>query len=487
MANTNITGDEGFEYDIMAAMIQDRGLMEGFKPILKEEFLSVDKLQHFWALVRDFHDSYNMAPSIQVMRDRVCLTYGGGDKELRQRETLLATVHEVYTRERVPIDYVRDRLKTFLKGKALQSAVVDTLGDLQVGNITEAILKRFEDAIRVGEVRFDPGLKASDTPTVIRRECDPTWKPAISTGLLHLDLELGGGGLRPGELGILMAPPKGFKSGTLMNFALNGVKHGTDVNVLYLTLELSEHLQLLRLALRTTMVGKHQMFADPEASIDLWQKRVVNIYSPGKNVYIKYFPPFSCTPGTIRRYLDTMKKDYGIEFGLICIDYVNLLGADEKKEKDYLERVAVATELRSIANDYNTPVWTAARANREEHGAKRPTMAHIASSYEMIAIADYCYALRRFPHEGTLHLIPIASRNEGGGRRVICRCDPAYMYLSSIGTEEREDENSSESEADGGEKAKKRKESRDKRRQEDDLMEDTTRQLRALHMKNKKP
>jgi len=798
---TLLTEDPDFELEVVRTVLADQGLFLGCESSLKPEYLLDASSQMLWGMAQDYYRTYRAIPSRSVLRDHILVAFAAGnEREKRQRQTLLDHVEEICKPPSASPAYVAARLAQFLQGKALQSAVVETLDDLQAGKIDAALVDRFRVALMAGTKKTDPGsLVIGATETMVRNETDPKWRPAIPTGLVHFDAELGGGP-RQGDLCMLMAPPKGFKcsepnqpvmmfdgsiklakevklgdllmgddstprrvlelgtgrgqmfkvtqangdsytvtaehklvlkrpdtevpqqaryhteqtlemtaeeyakqkpwfkrtwqgfkagvefpsqatlvcpyyiglwlgdgvirntgicsadddhevkdylsglasqwglriseqqkfrvdktgarvrakcsnvnlvtdspgfnplkqalrsvglggagslkhvpdlykfnsrevrlqvlagmidsdghflrvngftfnntnrtlcddacwlarslgfrahvvefrsscvhpdgtktyhtafrtliqgkvseiptklarkrgtdsvkvtdrtpikvepvgegdwcgwrtdgnhryllgdftvthnSGTMLNFAFNAVKRGVGVNTLYITLELSEHLQLLRFGVRTTMRTKHDMMRNPEGFIDYWKIRVKNIYQPGKNIVIKYFDAYKFTPKVLDDYLEMMQREHGIVFGMVVIDYLNLVGSDQKKEKDYLEKVIIATDLRSVAQKWKFPLWTAARSNREEQSSNRPGMKHMAASFEWVGICDYCYALRRYKKEGTLHLIPIASRNEGGNNRIICRCDPAYMYLSSIGSEpmpEEEDE-----------------------------------------------
>lgn len=477
-ASDKLTTDSDFEEFVVASLISTKDLMESYCDVLKDEFITAGTAQHVWALARAYFIRYKKMPTKAVLLDKVALTYSGStEKEKLQRETLQEAVTDMFSKEDVPVDYVRDRLSLFCRGKALQSATIETLDDLQAGKFTDKIVTRFRDALKVGEKKFDPGTSVlHGTRDAIEKECDPLWRPPVPTGLPHFDNELGGG-LRPGEVGIIMAPPKGFKSGLLMNFAYKGVQRGINHNVLYVTLELSEHLQTIRLAQRVAMLGKHVMLSNPSGFVDLWRRRVTHIFAPGRTVYIKYFPPYAFTPLKLREYLDTMQKDYGVTFGLGCIDYLNLLGCDEADNvdisKDYLQKVKIITDVRSVATDYNMPIWTAARANRDEQNAKKPGMAHMGAAYEIVSVADTVYAHRRFPKQGTSHLIPVASRNEGGSNRVICRCDPSHMHITSIGVEPVGDDDDTEDADESGDKKYKKK------RQPDEV-EEMAKELRKM-------
>lgn len=469
---TLLTEDPQFELEAIRTVLTDHSLFLGCYEALKPEYMQDASNQLIWGMASDYFKTYRQVPTKFVIRDQVMMSYAAAnDREKRQRTTLLEAVEEVFKTPTVPGAYIASRMGLFLQGKAVQSAVVETLDDLQAGKIDAALLERFKVALQAGTKKTSPGsLVTTDTEVMVRRETDPKWRPAVPTGLVHLDAEMGGG-LRGGELGMLMAPPKGFKSGTMLNFAFNAVKRGVGVNVLYVTLELSEHLQLLRFGIRTTMQTKYDMMRNPEGFIDYWKIRVRNVYQPGKNVYIKYFDAYKFTPETLDTYLEMMEREHGVKFGMVVIDYLNLVGSSVKKEKDYLERVIVATDLRAVAHKWDFPLWTAARSNREEQSSKTPSMKHMAASFEWVGICDSCYALRRFKKEGTLHFIPVASRNEGGTKRVIARCDPAYMFLQSIGVEDMPDEDEEE---EGGPKKFQKK----KREDDEEGVESMSRDIR---------
>ncbi len=472
---TLLTEDPEFETEVIRTVLSDHGLFLGCEAALKPEYLLDASSQMLWGMAQDYYRTYRSIPNRTILRDQVLVAFAvSNDREKRQRQTLLDHIEVICKPPSASAAYVAARLSQFLQGKALQEAVVATLDDLQANKIDAALIDRFKVALQAGTKKTDPGsLVIGSTEEMVRKETDPRWRPAIPTGLVHFDAEIGGGP-REGDLCMLMAPPKGYKSGTMLNFAFNGVKRGVGVNTLYVTLELSEHLQLLRFAVRTTMKTKHDMLRNPGGFVDYWNVRVKNIFQPGKNIYIKYFDAYKFTPKTLDDYLEMMQREHGVTFGLVIIDYLNLVGSDAKKEKDYLEKVIIATDLRSIAQKWKFPLWTAARSNREEQSSSRPGMKHMAASFEWVGICDMCYALRRYKKEGTLHLIPIASRNESGSKRIICRCDPAYMYLSSIGAEDMPEEDDEE------DNPRKRK-----RQDDEDGVEETAREIRKARKKEK--
>ena len=101
------------------------------------------------------------------------------------------------------------------------------------------------------------------THSRLANACAPDYEPRVPTGVFHLDKCIGGG-LKAGELGILLGLPKGFKSGTLLNFAYSALKISNGLHVCYITLELDEELVGVRFDVRCAMMTKEQLLADPE-------------------------------------------------------------------------------------------------------------------------------------------------------------------------------------------------------------------------------
>ena len=331
-------------------------------------------------------------------------------------------------------EFTRERIKEFLVMSALKAALMDTIESVTDGNADPSIITKFRAALSAGDVEEGDGITWGDNARkILKDELDPSIKRYVSTGLPHFDQALGGG-LRPGELGILLGPPKAFKSGCLLNFAWGANQRIVGKRCDYLTLELSEELQMLRYCFRVAGLGRNDLLTDPDKFMRVMDKRKNLLIHPNGEFRVKFMPPYACTPQTIRNYLDR-QIDQGRELGMLAIDYLDLMGSDEKMEKNYLEAVRICTALRQIAIDYQIPVWTAARATREAVGKRKINMGHMAASFERVAIADTVWALCSSEEEklaNRMRLVPLASRNDSGSQIIECRWLPRIMSIRSV-------------------------------------------------------
>jgi hypothetical protein len=428
-----------FQEACLASMWRDSRLL----PVLGQDkfkpgFLQDPTCSHLASIIQGYFGKYAKSPSRESLFELIRKSYPdiNDPKHTAERSTLERKVDDLYEMDISDFEFIRDKIGKFMQWRAIIQTVHKTVDIIKTGEVPEEVVDWFSEAIKQGAFDIKVGTPARKEITkIIRQEVSTDYKPRRPTGLTHFDHEIGGG-LRGGELGCLLAPPKGFKSGTLLNFAFHGLKRGvgTSKKVLYLTLELSEELQSLRFAIRTTMLPKEQMFIDTDNYIKTFHDRADVIFDDDAELYIAYFAPYVCTPQTIRSYLDQMKTE-GVEFDSIMLDYLDLMGSDVKSDKDYLEKVRICTDLRAIAVDYNLPIWTACRATREATGKKRISMSHMAGAFERVAICDLVVALCQTDQErvsNVMRLVPVACRNDGGNRQVICRFEPSRMAIWSV-------------------------------------------------------
>lgn len=431
-----------FQAEALRFLLGSRRAMLNFVDKVQHSFFSDAGHQQLWSLARSHFQKHRSVPTIGVMSEIVRKTYSDDSaRHADTRNTLTEAARALYAAP-VPTDpLVEATIRDFIGYAAVKECFLAEAEALTAGKFSPDIAEKFRIAARVGLGDADTGWKAkSEAVTAIDRYADPDANAPIPTGLFLLDRELGGG-LRRGQMGIFMAPPKGSKSTFLLNVAHNAPTIGVRRNVLYLTLELSEELQALRWAIRTTMVDKTRILQDPDAYRSLYRRRAAAIFSPGHECVIKFFAPYICTPNKIRGLLDTL-ADQGIVIDEVCLDYLELMGSDTNGEKDYMTQTRITTDLRQIAVDYDLALWTASRTNREAETAVRNgnwiAPHHMSGSYEKLGVIDVAIAGQRY-RDG-MAIVPIAMRNEGGYHKVACSLVPSKMYIQTlrlIGEEER--------------------------------------------------
>jgi replicative DNA helicase len=279
--------------------------------------------------------------------------------------------------------YIETQLKEFIQFSALQMFAISTVEDLSAKRYDPELPKKARAALEAGNIDEDFGHDYTrQIQSRIYNATTADHEPRVPTGITHLD-RLIGGGLKAGELGILLGLPKGFKSGTMLNFAYSAMQVYNGLNVLYITLELDAELVGLRFDFRVAGRTKEQLIADPEKFMKVLRTRMDA--GIGRNrLFIKQFRTKTATCDTLRTYIDRVQEHYGIKIGMVIVDYLDLMKATRKREKSYQEDVDICEDLRDIAIEYRIPIWTACRATREAVGKKRISMAHMSRAFERV-------------------------------------------------------------------------------------------------------
>ncbi len=446
---------EEFQLKIAAMLVKNPTFYRDYVDRIEVSFFSDNAVGAVVGVLKQWRAKYSSHPDPAALNEYFrTLERDEDNREVFDTRLVAVTQADGLKAE----EFTRELIREFLVKAAVTAALFEVIDDVtEKGQVDSGIVKKLRDALAAGDVNESDGMTyEANAKQVLKDEVDPSKAGHVSTGLPHLDQCLGGG-LRPGELGILLAPPKGFKSGALMNFAKGANARGVGKRVDYFSLELSEELQILRYCFCVSGLGRNDLLADPSKFIRIMDKRKKLLMDSRGEFRVKFMPPYACTPNMLRAYLDK-QIEQGRKLGVVAIDYLDLMGSDTKTDKDYLDAVTICTDLRQIAIDYKVPIWTAARATREAVGKKRINMSHMARSFERVAIADYVYALCHTEEEklaNRMRVVPIATRNDGGDKIVECKWVPRVMSLRSIEARDITDDDFGDGDEKSGSRAKK--------------------------------
>lgn len=176
------------------------------------------------------------------------------------------------------------------------------------------------------------------------------------------------------------------KSLFLQNQALNWAEQG--LNVIYISLELSESLCAMRLDAMTTGYGTKEILKQ----IDDVNMRVRAFYKKiGKGSIMVKQLANGCTANDIRAYL----KEYEIQMQRKCdailVDYLDLCSPTNRRVDPgnlFVKDKYVSEELRNIAVENNLIMVTASQLNRGSHDEIEFDHSHIAGGISKINTAD---------------------------------------------------------------------------------------------------
>jgi replicative DNA helicase len=275
--------------------------------------------------------------------------------------------------------YIQKEYINFCKNQNLKTAINTSVDLLDAGNY-EDIRVLINDALQAG-TQQEGGHIYKDH---LEERYSSKERITIPTPWEDINVLLGGG-LGPGDLGMVAGNPGGGKSWVMVAIAAHAVKMGN--NVLFCTLELDEDYVGKRFDAYFTNIPVNELNATSKPIIK------DTIAKLSGSLEIKRFRAQKTTLSEVETYTERLINN-GFKPDLIVIDYLDLLKVKNNKDKrNQLEDLY--TEAREFGKDYNVPVWSPSQVNRT--GARDEVIEgdQIAESYSKLMIADFAMSLSR--------------------------------------------------------------------------------------------
>jgi len=262
-------------------------------------------------------------------------------------------------------------------------AAPDMLSDGRYGEVSDLL----KEAVSIGLVK-DLGIDYFKDPKG-RLEQLRDNSGTISTGYKSIDEKLYGG-INRGEITIFAGQSGSGKSLFLQNFAVNWAEMG--LNVVYLSLELSEKLCSMRIdAMHTGYATREIMknIDDVDLKVHTSQKK-----NKG-TLRIKQLKN-GCTSNDIKAYIKEYEIQTGIKVDAILLDYLDLCMPTNIKVSPsdlFVKDKYVSENLRDMAVDLDCLLVTASQLNRQSHDTMEFDHSHISGGISKINSADNVIAI----------------------------------------------------------------------------------------------
>lgn len=365
------TTHEDYPRDIqhlfLRTMVSDPDAYARTQSIIKPDYFD-DSLRPAAKFILDYAQTYNKLPS--------------PDQVLAQTRVNVPRFEDAVEHT----DWYMQTIEKFCRYRALEIAVLNGVDMIQKGEGAK-LEEMVKEAMTIS-IDTDLGTGYFDDPrTRLNRLKDNS--AFIPTGWDELDSKLYGG-FTPGSLNIFAGGSGSGKSLFLQNIALNWALRGMDV--VYITLELSEDLVNLRLDSMLTGLGTKNVLRnvdDASLMIALQGKKAGRLL-------VKKMPEGGTTCNKLRAYL----KEYEIKFGkkpdAIVIDYLDLIYPNNGKidvTNAFAKDKYVSEEMRGIATDWGVPLVTASQLNRQSVDAQEFDHSHIAGGISKINTADNVFGI----------------------------------------------------------------------------------------------
>jgi archaellum biogenesis ATPase FlaH len=332
------------------------------------------------------------------------------------------------------MDWLMDEFESFTRHKAIERAIIASADLLEKHNYGE-VETLIKEAVQIGLAR-DMGTDYFEDPRG-RLMGLKDKNGQISTGWPCMDRKLFGG-MNRGELNIFAGGSGAGKSLFLANLGVNWALMG--LNVVYLTLELSEALVSMRIDSMVTGVGTKEIFKD----LDDVEMKVKMIGKKAGMLQIKYMPSGK-TVNDIRAYIKEYEIRCGKRVDVLLVDYLDLLMPIGKKisaENLFVKDKYVSEELRNLAMEKKVLLVTAAQLNRGAVEEVEFDHSHISGGLSKIQTADNVFGIftsRAMRERGRYQIQLMKTRSSSGvGQKVDLEFNIESLKISDLPEDEQE-------------------------------------------------
>lgn len=345
-------------------MVSKPDLFVRCKGILKSNYFDDKQNRDTIAFVENYSTDFTNIPSLEQIK-----AVTGKDIYLMQVE---AEKHDQW--------FLRE-FERFCRHKALKDAILaspDLLDKGRYGEV-EATIKAAVQIALVKDLGTDYYANPKERLEAIRQG-----KGQVSTGWKTVDDKLYGG-LNRGEITIFAGQSGAGKSLFLQNMAVSWAQAG--LNVVYLSLELSEKLCAMRIDAMHTGYETREVMKNID---DVHMKIRASQQKTQGMLRIKQLPN-GCTANDIRAYIKEYEIHIGRKVDAILVDYLDLMFPMSKKisaENLFVKDKYVTEELRNLAVELDILCVSASQLNRGSYEEIEFDPSHIAGGISKVNTAD---------------------------------------------------------------------------------------------------
>jgi replicative DNA helicase len=286
-------------------------------------------------------------------------------------------------------DYAIDQVAGFAKHKAMEGAIMSSVGLLAKGDYSK-IETLIRAAVNVGAVEgsgeYDYFAEVKARTQHRNALATGLIKPAgITTGMPEMDKHLYHGGWGRKELSAIMGRAKFGKSMALGDFGKGAVMAGYKVFIA--TCEVSCRIYADRMDANFSDTAMNALMGNAFAVQKKIEDAEARAIAAGGILKMEEYSTGRLKPSQLRRRLEWY-RDKGIIFDLIIVDYADIMCPERLTGEIREDSRTIWVDLRDIAFEQNAAMLTATQTNREGAKATIAKGTDVAEDYNKTRIAD---------------------------------------------------------------------------------------------------
>lgn len=422
-----------FQAKILALAIKDETFLSKYADHLQPNYFGEIHHQILYGKIHDYYEKYHKTPTLEAIFEEV-----EAISDLDKRALVAEAFSDALEDELDDREFYENKLFDFCKNKSALLGLSKAATLLNEGDV-EGILPTLEKSLLLVDPNAQESVGSKYWQDLGKVNLDDNL-PKIPTLLgapsgYGLDKVLKGG-LKQKNVALVMMPTGTGKSVFLMNVAANAIYQG--YNVVYITLELTEMDIIQRLNMFFSGMAQESLEDMNTAEI----REGISKSYPGVKfgeLIIKEFPMKSISVRGLEAYVKTISRKEGWKPDLVCIDYMDIIKAPIASKEQWQQLQDISEELKSFAQRYKVPIWTAGQVNRGGEDKNLIKNRDSSGSYNKIFGLDVVLTanpkMDKETHQKTASLF--VSKNRQGVDQVTLnyKCDFEHMRFEYVNSE----------------------------------------------------
>ena len=383
------------ERSVLGALLQSTGAVTAAMELLTAEDFYTPAHKEIFAAAQalaSHHSSVDLVTMNDELSRRGTLPGVGGVEYLMELVSFVPTTVNVK-------DYIRIVSEKSTLRRLIQAAGeisrVSYAQEMELPEVLSFAEKQIFDIV----MRRDTGEDLQHIREVLERTYEQMEEyqrsrggvSGVPTGFTALDNMLTG--LHGGELVLIGARPSMGKTSFAINMAAYAVRRGKKVAVF--SLEMPREQIAMRILCGDARISL-QSVRKGQLRDEEWMKLARSL-APLANSELYIDDTSGLTPGQLRSRCRRQMMDHGLD--MIVVDYLQLMGSDQRAESRQVEVSEISRSLKAIAQELKVPLVACAQLSRanERRGVSglRPMLSDLRDSGSIEQDADVVMFLHR--------------------------------------------------------------------------------------------
>lgn len=397
---------EDFQTEIFRFVLQSKEGRKYFK-MLNKDLFSNKAHTFLFDLVYHYYQKYDRLPSKVNLTEYFFDQIKGQDVKKEVIKDFEKEIRSLYIPHQEDIEHIRDKIVDFAKSVSMAKLFEDYAGKLDDPTVYERIQKEVNKISKLG---IDEDTEKTRGVSILEDDEFTEEKEVTPTYLEGLNKLTAAGGFYTPQLIILMAAPKGFKTGNLIKLGAEWVK--MSKKVYYVDCE--NGLKPIRNRFKQAFLEcTLQELQEPEMK-RIYREMRKRIKVLGGDMRNGFYPAYSKSVLDVEIELEFLKDEYGWVPDIILWDYPDLMEPIDKTIKDKRLKIqAVYFDIIKLNNKLNVFSVGLSQVNRAAVGKAVIDMKAFAEDFGKAANAHAAFAICRTPEEeeaGIARIIPVVQR-----------------------------------------------------------------------------